>query len=252
MSEFVKKTAFGGYKPVPGGYSDPELSHVILSKTEYDGLLDQIQVAQKEAAAAVRRADQREKSIMTQANAKIQKIQAAADEAVGEMQEELSAERAEREYQQGLNTNLLRISKERANASRKLKPKKEHSGYVVISSTERDHYYKCGANRRKVILWETVLQTPFSIDFTEEQARTESEELFQKNEAGIWLIGKIGINAQYLDGYGRLVWNDNAEEWLQYNVMVEKKLRANFRAGYWELIIMHTKPLDIVPAEMRP
>jgi len=168
------------------------------------------------------------------------------------MQEELSAERAEREYQQGLNTNLLRISKERANASRKLKPKKEHSGYVVISSTERDHYYKYGANRRKVILWETVLQTPFSIDFTEEQARTESEELFQKNEAGIWPIGKIGINAQYLDGYGRLVWNDNAEEWLQYNVMVEKKLRANFRAGYWELIIMHTKPLDIVPAEMRP
>jgi len=252
MSEFVKKTAFGGYKPVPGGYSDPELSHVILSKTEYDGLLDQIQVAQKEAATAVRQADQREKTIMTQANAKIQKIQAAADEAVGEMQEELSAERAEREYQQGLNTNLLRISKERANASRKLKPKKEHSGYVVISSTERDHYYKYGANRRKVILWETVLQTPFSIDFTEEQARTESEELFQKNEAGIWPIGKIGINAQYLDGYGRLVWNDNAEEWLQYNVMVEKKLRANFRAGYWELIIMHTKPLDIVPAEMRP
>jgi len=252
MSEFVKKTAFGGYKPVPGGYSDPELSHVILSKTEYDGLLDQIQVAQKEAATAVRQADQREKTIMTQANAKIQKIQAAADEAVGEMQEELSAERAERECQQGLNTNLLRISKERANASRKLKPKKEHSGYVVISSTERDHYYKYGANRRKVILWETVLQTPFSIDFTEEQARTESEELFQKNEAGIWPIGKIGINAQYLDGYGRLVWNDNAEEWLQYNVMVEKKLRANFRAGYWELIIMHTKPLDIVPAEMRP
>jgi len=252
MSEFVKKTAFGGYKPVPGGYSDPELSHVILSKTEYDGLLDQIQVAQKEAATAVRQADQREKTIMTQANAKMQKIQAAADEAVGEMQEELSAERAEREYQQGLNTNLLRISKERANASRKLKPKKEHSGYVVISSTERDHYYKYGANRRKVILWETVLQTPFSIDFTEEQARTESEELFQKNEAGIWPIGKIGINAQYLDGYGRLVWNDNAEEWLQYNVMVEKKLRANFRAGYWELIIMHTKPLDIVPAEMRP
>jgi len=252
MSEFVKKTAFGGYKPVPGGYSDPELSHVILSKTEYDGLLDQIQVAQKEAATAVRQADQREKTIMTQANAKIQKIQAAADEAVGEMQEELSAELAEREYQQGLNTNLLRISKERANASRKLKPKKEHSGYVVISSTERDHYYKYGANRRKVILWETVLQTPFSIDFTEEQARTESEELFQKNEAGIWPIGKIGINAQYLDGYGRLVWNDNAEEWLQYNVMVEKKLRANFRAGYWELIIMHTKPLDIVPAEMRP
>ena len=33
-------------------------------------------------------------------------------------------------------------------------------------------------------MWETVLQTPFSVDFTEEQARTETEELFQKDEAG--------------------------------------------------------------------
>ena len=29
MSEFVRKSALG-YKPVPGGYSDPELTHVIL------------------------------------------------------------------------------------------------------------------------------------------------------------------------------------------------------------------------------
>jgi len=252
MSEFVKKTAFGGYKPVPGGYSDPELSHVILSKTEYDGLLDQIQAAQKEAAAAVRQADQREKSIMAQANAKIQKIQAAADEAVGEMQEELSAERAEREYQKRLNENLLRISKERANAARKLKPKKEHSGYVVISSTEKDHFYKHGANRKKAILWETVLQTPFSIDFTEEQARLETESLFQKDEFGAWPIGKIGINGHYPDGYGEMTRDRNAAEWEKYNVMVENKLRANFRSGYWELIMLHTKPLGIVPTEMRP
>lgn len=252
MSEFVRKTALGGYKLVPGGYSDPEMSHVIMTKAEYDGMLDQIQNAKREEAAAAAQADQRVRSIKSQADSKIQQIQAAADKAAGELQEELSAERAERKYQQELNSNLLRISKERANASRKLKPKKEHSGYVVISSTEKDHYYKYGANRRKAILWETVLQTPFSIDFTEDQARTESEELFQEDETGVWLLGKIGIDAQYLDGYGRLVWNDKAEEWLQYNVMVEKKLRANFRAGYWELIILHTKPLGIVPAEMRP
>lgn len=252
MSEFVKKTAFGGYKPVPGGYSDSELSHVILSKTEYDGMLDQIQAAQKEAAAAVRQADQRERSIMSQTQAKIQQIQAAADRTAGELREELSAERAEKEYQKRLNENLLRISKERANAARKLKPKKEHSGYVVISSTEKDHFYKHGANRKKEILWETVLQTPFSIDFTEEQARMENEALFQKDESGAWPIGKIGINGHYPDGYGEMTRDRNAAEWEKYNVMVENKLRANFRSGYWELIMLHTKPLGIVPAEMRP
>lgn len=252
MSEFVKKAAFGGYKPVPGGYSDPELSHVILTKAEYDGLLDQIQAAQNETAAAVRQADQREKSILNQANAKIQQIQSAADKSVGELQKELSAERAEREYQQSLNANLLRISKERANAARKLKPKKEHSGYVVISSTEKDHSYKYGANRKTVRLWETVLQTPFSIDFTEEQARKEMAELFQDDKVGGWLIEKIGITGVYLDGYREMIQDKDAAEWMKRNVMVERKLRANFRAGYWEIVFLHTKSLGIVPAEMRP
>ena len=35
MAEFVKKMALG-YKTVPGGYSDGECSHVILTKAEYE------------------------------------------------------------------------------------------------------------------------------------------------------------------------------------------------------------------------
>lgn len=31
----------------------------------------------------------------------------------------------------------------------------------------------------------------------------------------------------------------------------ELKLRANFRAGYWEASFLHTKPLGVVPPEMR-
>ena len=49
-------------------------------------------------------------------------------------------------YLAGLNENLLRIARERANADRKLKPKKEHTGYVVVSSTEKEYRYKI--NRR--------------------------------------------------------------------------------------------------------
>ena len=33
MSEFVRK-AMMGYKEVPGGYEDPECTHVILTKQE--------------------------------------------------------------------------------------------------------------------------------------------------------------------------------------------------------------------------
>lgn len=247
MSEFVRKSALG-YKPVSGGHSDPELTHVILTKAEYDNLRDQIQAARKETTVALDKVAQVER----QAASKIQQIKTEAGLQLEDLQRKLDEEALKTKYQKGLNTNLLRISKERANAARKLKPKKEHSGYVVISSAEKSHSYKKGANRGTVMLWETVLQTPFSVDFTEEQARTETEDLFQKDESGAWPIGKIGINGQYLAGYGEMIRDRNSTEWAKYNVMVNKKLRANFRAGYWELILLHTKPLDVVPAEMRP
>ncbi len=252
MSEFVRKTALGGYKLVPGGHSDPEMSHVIMTKAEYDGLLNRIRDAKTEAATAACQAEQKVREITNQTNRKIQQIQDNAEKSVEELQQDLSEARAEIEYQKGLNVNLLRIARERANASRRLKPKKEHSGYVVISSTEKDHSYKYGANRKTVRLWETVLQTPYPVDFTEEQARKEMEELFQMDDRGDWPIGRIGINGLFLNGYGELIRSKDAADWMQRNVMVERKLRANFRAGYWEIVFLHTKSLGIVPTEMRP
>lgn len=251
MSEFVRKTTIG-YKVVSGGHGDPALTHVILTKEEYEDLLAEIRKEKKKATKAALDADKRVKEVTAQSNTEIQNVQKATEQTLGELREEVAAERKEKEYQQRLNANLLRIAKERANASRKLQPKKEHSGYVVISSTEKDHYYKYGANRKTVRLWETVLQTPFSIDFTEEQARKEMAELFRDDEAGGWPVEKIGITGVYLDGYGDMIRDKDAAEWMQLNVMVERKLRANFRAGYWELVFLHTKALGIVPAEMRP
>src|SRR5699024_11157523 len=123
MSEFVRKSALG-YKPVPGGYSDPELTHVILTKAEYDSLRDQIQAARNETTAALHRMEQ----IEHQANLKIQQVKTEAGLQLEDLQRKLDEEALKTEYQKGLNTNLLRISKERANAARKLKPKKEHFG----------------------------------------------------------------------------------------------------------------------------
>ena len=45
---------------------------------------------------------------------------------ISEMQDKLTEATNETNYQINLNKTLLRISKERANVDRKLKPKKEH------------------------------------------------------------------------------------------------------------------------------
>ena len=119
----------------------------------------------------------------------------AAQEQGTAMEEKLTRAEEEVSYQKGLNANLLRISRERANADRSLRPKKEHTGYAVVRSMEKEYRYKISRQSwGKVMLWETVIQSPYSMEFTEEQARKQiRRELLRDKNGGDWLIGKVGI-----------------------------------------------------------
>ena len=103
------------------------------------------------------------------------------------------------------------------------------------------------------MLWETVLQSPYSVDFTEEQARTLTEELVQQNENGETIVGRIGIDTYYHGSYEELLYEQrrSARQEESRNIMLKPRLRANYKTGYWEVIFLHTKPLGIVPTEMR-
>ena len=241
MSEFVKKTAFG-YKPVSGGRSDPECTHVILTEGEYAKMLQQISSAEQEVRNTKYDADKEIRQVQIDAHRKIESLEKA-----------LVAEQQESALLRGLNANLLRISRERANADRKLRPKKEHTGYVVVASMEKEHRYKDGNRRlRSVMLWETVLETPYAVDFEVAEVRELIQELFQKDEDGHWLIGRIGITGNHPKGYSDMIYDkDWREDYHKYNVMLERRLKANYRTGFWEIIFLHTKPLATVPADMR-
>lgn len=253
MSEFIKKTTFG-QRPVPGGLSDPECTHVVLTKEEYDELLREKAQAEQEARNTAYEAEKSVKRAQDNALSLIRKTEEEAWRSVDGMERELAAERTESAYQRSLNANLLRISKERANASRKLNPKKEHTGYVVVSSAEKEHRYK-DSNRywKSVTLWETALQSPYSVDFTEDQARKQMlDELFHDDENGHWPIQKIGITGSYNSGYAEMIKDPKWQEiYHQYNVMLDRHLRANFRSGYWEIVFLHTKALGVILKEMR-
>lgn len=227
---------------------------MILTREEYEQIVRQKAKAESEAAVAKSNAAAAIEQADRDAQRKIREAAEETQEEINKIHQDLSEAESKIKYWQGLNENLLRISKERANADRKLKPKKEHTGYVVVSSTEKEYRYK--VNRRDfetVILWETVLQTPYPIDFTEEQAREETKELIGNDGRGNWLIARLGINMYYGGDYEDLLenskWNDPQPE--EHNIMFKGRLRANYRAGYWEIIFSHTKPLGIVPADMR-
>lgn len=190
---------------------------------------------------------------MSAANAEtaVKKIQEDTALKIEQLQSKVEAERAGKEYQIGPNQNFKRISRERANADRGIKPKKERSGYVVLSSRQKKYRYKKSRDGMvEVYLWETVIQTPYVVSFTAEQAMTETRELFARDENGEWLIGKLGIRGEYNGKYEEMLADRRCATWKDYNIIVEKTFNANAKAGYWEIIITHTKPLDNIDTEL--
>lgn len=243
-----------GYKEVPGGQTDPECTHVILTLKEFNQILQGKARAEQEARTTKYNAERELEKVKRDARYTAQKADEEARQIVEGIQGELAAERAESAHQRSLNVNLLRIAKERANADRKLKPKKEHTGYYVVVSEETEHQYKDGNRHlKRVVLWKTVIQSPYVVDFPVSQARKQiQDELILADEDGHRLIDRLGINGVYNKGYGSMiedrVWCAEPEK---FNIMLKPKFRANFRVGYWEVICLHTKPLSVVPRDMR-
>ncbi len=248
MAEFVKKTIVG-YKVVAGGQSDSECSHAILTLEEYNKLLQDIRNAESEEQKTKTEASFEIANVKSKAASDVRKALENAEERISDIQDALDEESRQNAYQKRLNANLLRISKERANSERKLKPKKTHTGYVVISSTEKPYRYKLYHDIITVMFWETILQSPYTIDFSEEQVKEQTKELLRKDVEDRWIISKIGINAHLGGSYESMIEDEN---WGKYNVLLELRYRANYRMGYWELVLTHTKALSIVPADMRP
>lgn len=248
MSEFVKRTIMG-YKSLDGGQSDPECTHVILTLKEYNDLLREISQAKRETREERSRADDAKK----EQKQKLIKMTKEHEQTIEKWRVALGAERAESAHQKELNENLLRIARERANADRKLKPKKEHSGYVVVVSSEKIYRYKNGHRLGSAKLWETVIQSPYSIEFPAKQAKKLIiQEFFP--ETGEWKAARLGIDRWFSGDYGDLLNDQNVdEEFMKHNVALTeyRNFRANYRAGYWEVILVHTRPLGIVPKDMR-
>ena len=230
---------------------DQECSHVIQTKQEYETLLNQRNRAKREKEeterAAAREISRVKQDVAHEADRAAQRAQAQIDDLL-----QVERKTAEIADQRVLNANLLRISRERANADRGLRPKKVHTGYVVVTSSEKEIRYRGGRNKLLTAkVWETVLQSPYSVDFTESQARQLIEEDLLTKENG--LLAEVGITLIcHGNGYEALTEAENWKEIkLLHNALFSRQLRANYRAGYWEYIIQHTKPLGIVPAEMR-
>ena len=168
-----------------------------------------------------------------------------------------------------LNQNLLRISRERANASRSLTPKKIHTGYLVLSSRQwiehyphdlspeeyqampdsfkQTHSFPC-TEYRTAHVWKSILQTPYpaSLPLSCIQTRIEENDLW---ETGILdLLGCPQMNSSEINGVYSAFEDTNKQE---CNGLYRWVYIANYKSGLWEMELYTTQNL-IVPEGYRP
>lgn len=146
-----------------------------------------------------------------------------------------------------LNKNLLRIMKERANSRRGLQPKKERSGYQLLSSQEYQYIYKrdivvkeATFNRpeitrtvtNKAFCFKTIIQSPYDAKLP----ILDVKLLFYKDllKAPLKYLGVKDTHE-----FDESILNSNK------NYLFKVDVRANFRSGFMEIEILTTKQINV-------
>lgn len=134
-----------------------------------------------------------------------------ANEAIGEWEAYANQMKAEKEEAEALNTTLKLICKERANADRKIKPKKKKSGYIVIRSEQGTSYQKDGnGNKLSVDVWKTLIESPHDILMSEPQARKLISE-WVKTTQKLSFDGNFYTNFKMIKDFGSHLWRFQLE-----------------------------------------
>ena len=175
------------------------------------------------------------------------------------------------------NEDVYRIQVERSNAARGLTPKKEHSGYCILSDNQLERRYGDDLER----MWEATIQTPFPCEWPYEKARdlvvldllggfpepikSKGEPRYGKctgflNSCGVTLT----INLEDKGRYHKRVFNLQKKAAGAYDysetiplpenedIVYEFSMRRDFRQGYWLAVACHVHPLKEIPVQMLP
>lgn len=169
---------------------------------------------------------------------------------------------------ENLCKTLLRINKENANAKRKIKPKKEHFGYIVKERETYNYLYSGKMDYEdyfedKMKLFRVTVQTPYSVVFQEKDALNlvlkdlgsnkidlGKNYYFKKEVFEISL--KANLTELYEDDYkaiqkGTVSIRKKLENNHKYRSMkeimddcciFEARMKTNSREGFWEIIFV--------------
>lgn len=246
------------YHTITGWHNEDEkhdATHMLLTIEEYENL-----VSERRSAIAARdkmKSDAQRYKQNADYDAQMA-IKTANDNAaaqVEQMKKRMDAAESEAERQTNLNRNLLRITRERANAKRGLQPKKEHSGYrfsgkIMQTKTIAGHDKNTGAIYTDV--WTATIETPYPGTIPIHQIE---DKIFEDLKGTDGILSKLYINywtykdstklwkGDYLSAIDE---KDNPEK---KNYLFDYKFMINPKSKLWEIQITTTKSIRAL-AEM--
>lgn len=225
-------------------------THIILTVEEYDNMIKEIENAKYKAEKIKVMAKEQVESYKKQADNMVSKEKENAQNEVYSIQLDLNSARKEIDRLNSLNSNLLRISRERANSKRGLKPKKAHHGYVVLDSQQNNYIHRWYNSKRIATVstfscWKVRIQSPYdcSIPFN---VITKNIQEDLSNILGVSLgidliINKI--NEKSIKDIETL-WND------ENNFIFKTVYKSNYKSGLWEVEYLVKDSISF-PKDMR-
>ncbi len=247
---------FGGYFVVKEGDEKHTATHIVLTSKEYNKL-----ISDKNRLISLLNTEKRAhtKDVTDEKNKSIQDkniVVNESNEAINRANLRAETAEAEARRQAELNKNLIRISKEKNNAARRLQPKKTHSGYRYIDKIMQIKAVKDRTKKDGNIYgtaWTATLETPYDatipINLIEDKIK---EDLFGDNG----LCGRMNINIFTVtdDAGYRHIWTgeyktatENLKENDKRNFLYDIKYSGNPKSRLWEVQIYTTEAINVLP-----
>ena len=248
--EYMKKQSFGGLRAC----EKKEATHVLQSTAEYTQMINIASMYRESMQKAEARKEKAEnKSTALQAEnrqlqAKISSLKKDIEKSSQAMDQISVLEQEKRDLkariakleddvsqEKILNRNLLRIARERANADRRIFPKKQHDGYIVLQSRE---WRERLADRFVMHTWKSIIQTPYDSSMNLEIAGVH---IF--DDLVNFVLSDIGVT-KYVspEDSGHCFRSEDAED-----ILYCWRFVSDFRSGYISAIIYTTGQLVVSP-----
>ena len=185
-------------------------------------------------------------------NYKIKQIQNIHNKEVEDLNSTIEEYKQELKRLKGLNGNLLRISRERTNQERNLRPKKAHKGFIVLN--RQSLYYKLYSNVKQppksnqpnyieFSCFKIKIQTPFdasiSFDLIEDEIIDAFSDFMKDLKIDNWYNYNYIIN-QPISKIKDIIFNSQYD-----NFIFKYSYISNSKSNFWEIEIITKKDIVI-------